>query len=151
MAKLPGIFYPFPVWQNHQPNLPRQETVPAKPGRIPGSQPIFQVSVESISAPLFLAISRARLAASLALAASTAFSIIFLDTAGFSSMNALSFSLTSDSTKPLTSLLPSFVLVCPSNWGDFILTLITAVNPSRTSSPLIFAERFLGRLPFTAY
>ena len=57
--------------------------------------------------------------------------------AGFSSRNAPSFSLTIASTMPLTSLLPSLVLVCPSNCGCGILTLMTAVRPSRTSSPLM--------------
>ena len=36
---------------------------------------------------------------------------------------------------PLTSELPSLVLVCPSNWGSRILTLRTAHSPSRASSP----------------
>jgi hypothetical protein len=33
------------------------------------------------------------------------------------------------------SILPSLPLVWPSNWGSGILTLMTAVHPSRTSSP----------------
>ena len=36
---------------------------------------------------------------------------------------------------PLTSLLPSLVFVCPSNWGFLIFILITAHSPSRVSSP----------------
>ena len=40
-------------------------------------------------------------------------------------------------TAPLTSLLPSLVLVWPSNWGSATFTLITAVRPSRKSSPAI--------------
>ena len=39
------------------------------------------------------------------------------------------------STRPLTSPFPSFVLVCPSNWGSATLTEITAVRPSLKSSP----------------
>src|SRR3712207_6460345 len=39
------------------------------------------------------------------------------------------------STWPATSAVPSFALVCPSNWGSVSLTLTTAVRPSRTSSP----------------
>ena len=108
-------------------------------------------SVASTRAPLLLAISRARLAASRARAASTPLAMIFLATEGFSSKKVLNFSLTSDSTIPLTSLLPSLVLVCPSNCGLVMRTLIMAVIPSRTSSPVILTFRFLGRFPLLAY
>ena len=37
--------------------------------------------------------------------------------------------------KPLISLFPNFVLVCPSNCGSSSFTETTAVIPSRTSSP----------------
>jgi hypothetical protein len=37
----------------------------------------------------------------------------------------------------LTSLLPSWPLVWPSNCGSVIHTLTIAVNPSRTSSPVM--------------
>ena len=37
--------------------------------------------------------------------------------------------------QPLASLLPSFCLVCPSNWGSSTLMLMMAVSPSRISSP----------------
>ncbi len=43
--------------------------------------------------------------------------------------------MTIDSTKPAIPGLPSLVLVCPSNWGSRSLTEMTAVSPSRTSSP----------------
>jgi hypothetical protein len=56
-------------------------------------------------------------------------------TCGFCSKKAPSRSFRSASTWPLTSELPSFVLVCPSNWGFGILTEMTALRPSRTSSP----------------
>ncbi len=95
--------------------------------------------------------SLALFAASLALAASTLFDIIFFAIDGFSSKNSPSFSFTKDSTSPFTSLFPSFVFVWPSNWGDLILTLIIAVRPSLASSPVIFALRFFGRFPFAAY
>ena len=36
---------------------------------------------------------------------------------------------------PFTSELPSLPLVCPSNWGLGTLTEMTAVRPSRASSP----------------
>ena len=46
-------------------------------------------------------------------------------------------------------MLPSLVLVCPSNWGFFTRTDSTAVSPSRTSSPVRFESfslmRFLPR------
>ena len=60
---------------------------------------------------------------------------IFLAIAGFSSKNSPSASFTAASTIPLTSELPSLVLVCPSNCGSGMRTLMTAVSPSRTSSP----------------
>ena len=58
-----------------------------------------------------------------------------LATAGFSSKNSPSFSVTIPSTMPRTSELPSLVLVCPSNCGSGTFTLITADKPSRTSVP----------------
>ena len=44
-------------------------------------------------------------------------------------------SVTAAWTWPLTSALPSLALVWPSNWGSTSFTLMTAVRPSRTSSP----------------
>ena len=55
---------------------------------------------------------------------------------GFSSKKRPSFSLTADCTKPSTSLLPSLSFVWPSNCGSGIFTLMTAISPSRTSSPV---------------
>ena len=46
---------------------------------------------------------------------------------------------------PWTSPLPSLVLVCPSNCGSCTFTLITAVRPSRTSSPLTLTLCFFAR------
>ncbi len=55
------------------------------------------------------------------------------------------------STMPLTSVFPSLVLVWPSNCGCGILTLMTAVRPSRMSSPLMLASfRSFARLFFAA-
>ncbi len=87
------------------------------------------------SAPLRRTRSRALRAASRARAASIALPMTRLATAGFSSRKAPSLSLTIASTMPLTSVLPSLVLVWPSNCGCGILTLMTAVRPSRISSP----------------
>jgi hypothetical protein len=73
-----------------------------------------------------------------------------LATAGFSSRKAPSLSLTIVSTIPFTSVLPSFVFVCPSNCGRGIFTLTTAVSPSRMSSPLMLSFRSFVRLFFVA-
>ena len=54
-------------------------------------------------------------------------------TAGFSSKNVMSFSLTMESTMPCTSPLPSFVFVWPSNCA---FTETMTVSPSRMSSPV---------------
>ena len=75
-------------------------------------------------------------AASRARAASTALEMMRFATAGFSSRYAPSRSLTIASTMPFTSVLPSLVLVWPSNCGRGIFTLMTPVRPSRMSSPL---------------
>ena len=70
---------------------------------------------------------------------------IVFATDGFCSRKYVSCSLTTLSTALLASLFPSFCLVCPSNWGSSILTLMIAVRPSRISSP----ER-LGSLSFNS-
>ena len=54
-------------------------------------------------------------------------------------------SLTICSTMPLTSELPSLVLVCPSNCGFGSLTAITAASPSRMSSPVGVSLRSLKK------
>ena len=110
----------------------------------------FPGSDDESSAPFLLISSFAFLAASLALAPSAAFSIIFFATDGFSSMNAASLSLTMALIYPSTSLLPSFVFVCPSNCGLLSLILITAVSPSLTSSPCSPSFRSLSRFMFEA-
>ena len=86
-------------------------------------------SVLLSSAPFRRTRSRALRAASRARAASTAFAMIRFATLGFSSRNAPSLSLTIASTIPLTSVLPSLVLVWPSNCGRGILTLMTRGQP----------------------
>ena len=53
-------------------------------------------------------------------------------------------------TKPLTSELPSLVLVWPSNWGSPSFTEMTATRPSRTSSPVRFSSFSLRMLFFRA-
>ena len=80
--------------------------------------------------------SRALRAASRARAAAIILSTILRATGGFSSKYSRSPSPTTLSTMPLISLLPSLVLVWPSNCGFCILTETIAVSPSRTSSPV---------------
>ncbi len=77
-------------------------------------------------------------AASRARAASIAFVTIRFESAGFSSRNSASFRLTASLTKPSIGGLPSLVFVWPSNCGSWSFTEITAVRPSRESSPLRF-------------
>ena len=79
--------------------------------------------------------SRAPRAASLAREAVSAFSMIMRPTAGFSSRNCDRRSNTTESTSVRISELPSLAFVCPSNWGFVSLTEMTAVRPSRLSSP----------------
>ena len=95
-------------------------------------------SVEFSSADLRRVRSRALRAASRARAASTALVRIRRPSPGFSSRNSLSLRLTVSLTSPSTGGLPSLVFVCPSNCGSWSFTEMTAVSPSRTSSP----ERF---------
>ena len=51
------------------------------------------------------------------------------------------------STRPLTSVFPSLVFVCPSNCGSPSFTEMTAASPSRMSSPVRFSS-FSLRMPF---
>ena len=92
-------------------------------------------SVEFSSADLRRVRSRALRAASRARWACTDFMITARASLGFSSRNSPRPVLTIDSTKPAMPGLPSLVFVWPSNWGSRSLTEITAVRPSRTSSP----------------
>ena len=94
--------------------------------------------------------SLAFLAASLARWDITDFSTMILPTAGFCSRKISSCLLTTLSTAPLASLLPSFCLVWPSNCGSSILTLMIAVRPSRISSPLKFGSLSRRSLFFLA-
>ena len=88
------------------------------------------------SSPVFLLTSSlAFLAASLALEAKSPFSNMVFATVGFSSRKYSSFSERTASTAVFASLLPSFVFVCPSNWGSLIFMFKTAVMPSLMSSP----------------
>ena len=63
---------------------------------------------------------------------------------GWLSSQAPNSSVMARCTKPLTSELPSLVLVWPSNCGSPSLTEMTAVRPSRTSSPVRFSSLSLS-------
>ena len=94
--------------------------------------------------------SLARLAASAALKACTAFSMMASPTLRLNSKYSLRTSPTRESTIPRTSVLPSLVLVCPSNSGSGTLTEITAVKPSRIFSPVRFLSASLSLLRLRA-
>jgi len=104
---------------------------------LPGRNPLSSTDFLRVRSFALRAASRAR-------AASTAFEISLFATAGFSSKKVPSFSLTRLSTIPFTSLLPSFVLVWPSNWGSGIFTLTTQAIPSLMSSPSRELLRFFA-------
>ena len=96
-------------------------------------------------APFLLVISRAFLAASLALEASKILLIIILASAGFSRRYSPNFSLTDDSTGALTSEETSLSFVCDENFGSGTLIDKIAVSPSRVSSPVIAAFSFFAK------
>ena len=127
----------------------RERAVLAEPpAESPSTMKISQffgsLSVQSASFPgrdrpsraFFLrVISRAFLAASRARWASRDFSTVALPTFGFCSRKIVRHSDSTELTAPLASELPSFCLVCPSNWGSSIFTEMIEVRPSRISSP----------------
>ena len=89
--------------------------------------------------------SRALRAASRAAAAWITFSMTTLPSAGCSSSQVPSASLTSPSTTGRTSDETSLSLVCDENFGSGTLTDSTAVSPSRQSSPISATFSFLVR------
>ena len=108
------------------------------------SQFLGSLSEQSASLPgrlmvsrtdFLLVISLAFLAASLARWDIRDLLTTVLAMEGFCSRKYFSCSETILSVAPLASTLPSFCLVCPSNWGSSILMLMIAVMPSRISSP----------------
>ena len=78
-------------------------------------------------------------------AAAWALRTMSLPSAGFCSSQAPSWSLTTRCTKPLASVLPSLVLVWPSNCGSPSLIEMIAVRPSRMSSPETRSSGFFIR------
>ena len=70
---------------------------------------------------------------------------------GFSSRKSPRPVLTIDSTKPAMPGFPSFVFVWPSNCGSRSFTEMTAVRPSRTSSPERLSSLSLSRAWSRAY
>jgi hypothetical protein len=75
--------------------------------------------------------------------ARTTFVMIARASSGFSSRNAANVSPKTEATADCASTDPSFALVCPSNWISRSFTEITAVRPSRTSSPVNVSSPFL--------
>ena len=90
--------------------------------------------------------SRAWRAATLALAAVVALSTILRASPGLRSSHSGRAEFSAFSTKERISVLPSLVLVWPSNWGWRTRAEMTAVRPSRTSSPWRFSSFSLSRL-----
>ena len=91
--------------------------------------------------------SRTFLAACRARAACKALLMIALASLGRSSRNSARYRFVVLSTRPLTSVFPSLVFVCPSNCGSLSFTEMTAARPSRISSPVRFSS-FSLRRPF---
>ena len=83
---------------------------------------------------------RAFFAAIRACAAATAFFTTRLASVGFSWNHSSNLVLVSFWTNERIETLPSFALVCPSNWGSRNFTDTTAVTPSRMSSPSRFSS-----------
>ena len=79
--------------------------------------------------------SRALRAATRACADCTALLTIVRASVGLRSNQSASHSLQTRWTNDLTSVLPSFVFVWPSNCGSLTLTETIAARPSRMSSP----------------
>ena len=100
------------------------------------------------SRPLRRVASRALRAAMRAAAAWIDLRMTSLASTGCASSHAPSWSLTTCCTNRLASVLPSLVLVWPSNCGSPSLTEMTAVRPSRMSSPVRFSS-FSLRMPFS--
>ena len=70
---------------------------------------------------------------------------------GLRSSQSRSRSLAAFCTNDLASVLPSLVLVCPSNWGSASLMEMIAVRPSRTSSPVRLSSFSLSSFWSRAY
>ena len=105
---------------------------------LPGSPPLPNAVLR--------AASRALRAAARARAAETTLLAIALASAGCSSKYSASALLVAESTMPRMCVLPSFVLVWPSNCGSGRRTEMTAASPSATSSPVRFSSFSLSRL-----
>ena len=91
---------------------------------------------DTSSAPLRRVSSRALRAASRAAAASTTLPMMFLASAGCSSNQLDSCSLTTPSTTGRTSDETSLSFVCEENFGSGTFTETMQVRPSRASSPV---------------
>jgi len=95
--------------------------------------------------------SRACFAAIRAFAACSAFTTIRFASPGCSSSHVASLSFTVVSTRDRIEVLPSLVLVCPSNCGSRSLTETMPIRPSRMSSPMRFSSFSFSRPLVRAY
>ena len=104
---------------------------------LPGSEKPSRAPLRAVSRTFWTA-RRVR-------AAETHFSMMRLASAGFSSSHCCQASPNTVLTAVAATGLTSFSLVCELNCGSRSLTLITAVNPSRTSSPVKLVSFSLSR------
>src|SRR6478735_3215248 len=111
---------------------------------LPGSPPMSVALLRRTS-------SRALRAARRACADETALLTTVLASAGFASNQWLSCSLPIFCTNDFTSVLPSLVLVWPSNCGSDTFTERTAARPSRMSSPVRLGSLSLSSFLSLAY
>ena len=94
---------------------------------------------------------RASCAALRARAADEALVTMVRASLGLRSNQSASQSLQAFCTKVFASVLPSLVLVCPSNCGSASLTEMIAVRPSRMSSPVRLSSFSLSSFLSRAY
>ena len=105
---------------------------------LPGMPPVSSGDFRRVA-------SRALRAASRAIAAAWPFSTIALASFGWDSNQSVSWSVITLTMKVRAMVLPSLVLVWPSNCGSPSFTEITAVRPSRMSSPVRLASFSFSR------
>ena len=138
IGRSPGTGGRGPVWPTRLRSRLRRCRARSGQDRAPGNRPACREGLLLSSAPFRRTRSRALRAASRARAASTALLMMRRATFRFSSRYTPSLSLTTASTMPLTSVFPSFVLVCPSNRGRGILNCL----------PILFSEGVAHRNRF---
>jgi hypothetical protein len=133
-----------PAWPSRRRSRPRPGTARTRRGRgswqsasLPGRSPPSRADLRRASSRALRAASRAGGVDGLADDG--------LGDRGVLLQEGRQRSLTMPSTRPLTSVLPSLVLVWPSNCGSGMLARRDAVRPSRTSSPEMLSLSSLRR------